>query len=123
MIAWITHKFKYNCVKELLFLIPMPLIEQVLVGRRVCFKSFGKHPLSQITCAPQFYTSFKRTVHPSNFENKHFLLNACLFSRVSSSRQGTNKGSDNGMKYEVQVSNSKSLFLDLPGCIVSLKEV
>ena len=34
-----------------------------------------------------FYTSFKQTVHPSNFENKHLPSH-----QTFSSRQGTNKG-------------------------------
>ena len=65
-----------------------------------------------------YFASFKRTVHPSDSGNKHFLLNACLLSRFSN-KQGTNKGRDNRVKCKIAKVKQH---VELQGCTVRLKE-
>ena len=69
------------------------------------------------------YTSSKRTVHPSDFENKHFPLNLCFVSRHFQTGKAQTKTEtiveDTGWKG----SSNKRLSLELLGCTVRLKEV
>ena len=53
------------------------------------------------------YTSFKRTVNPSDFEKKRFPLNACLLSRPFQ----TGKVQAKGEKYDMARVKQQALII------------
>ena len=66
------------------------------------------------------YTSFKRTVHLSDFENMCFPLNACLLSRLFQTGKVQTKAETMERSMRWQGSISKHL---IPEYKVRLKEV
>ena len=65
-----------------------------------------------------FYTSFKRAVHPIDFEIQHFPLEACHLSRLFQTGKGQTKAETIKQNMIWQWSSSNRLFLELPGCTV-----
>ena len=66
--------------------------------------------------------SFKRIVHPSDFENNPFLPNTCLLSKRFKTGKVQTKVQTKERNMGWKWSRSKRLYLELPGCIVRLKE-
>ena len=69
-----------------------------------------------------YFSSFKRTVHASDSENKRFLLNACLLSRGFQIGKVETKAETTERNVSLQRSSSKHLFSELQGYTVHLKE-